>query len=425
MGKRNPKGTGTFYWNEKRQRFISEVPTGLKLKSGATHYKSKSFKASQKRQGEIYHRDMVHKVDKGEFIGGPRITFKQWTMKYLEFFTGDLKLTTVNQYRGKLETHVFPKIGRMPLVDINSIFLQELLTNMHRTQATKSVDSIRGILSSIFSEAERQGLVSSNPVKKTKPPKRKFGEKSKKQPPWSLEEARYVVGLEWGTVMNAFICLGLCTGMRKGEMLGLQWGDVDLDAGTIYIQRTLCSTTERSLDGSTTKSYLVFNTPKTVDSERFLQIQPDALVGLRTIKAFQEIVQKEKGREWNPLGLVFCEPDGRPINPSTQLSRYKRFLKKHNVRFITIHDLRHTFAEILVADEAHMHQVQQALGHREPETTKSQYARDIPVLGQQATAHMAKLLFPESQVTPLVAGKVVKKTPNKKSFKAGGRRSYG
>ena len=374
---------------------------------------------------ERYHRDMLHKKDIGERIGGPRITFKQWSMKYIEFFTGDLKPTTVNQYRGKLETHIFPKIGYMPLTDIDSVHLQELLTNMHRTQATKSVDSIRGILSSIFSEAERQELVSSNPVKKTKPPKRKPGEKSKKQPPWTLDEARYVVGLEWGTDMNAFICLGLCTGMRKGEMLGLQWGDVDLDAGTIYIQRTLCSTTERSLDGSVIKSFLVFNTPKTVDSERFLQIQPDALVGLRTIKACQELIQKEKGREWNPLGLVFCEPDGSPINPSTQLSRYKRFLNKHNVRFITIHDMRHTFAEVLVSDEAQMHQVQQALGHRELETTKNQYARDIPVLGQQATAHMAKLLFPESQLTPLVAGKKVKKIPNTKSHKAGGRRSYG
>jgi integrase len=213
--------------------------------------------------------------------------------------------------------------------------------------------------------------------------------------------------------------------MRKGEMLGLQWDDIDLDAGTLYIQRTLCSTTEYSIDGTTINSKLVFNSPKTSDSERFLQVQPDALVGLRMIKHSQEMTRNELGQGWNSLNLVFCEEDGRPINPSSQLSRFKRFLRKHGVRPISIHDMRHSFAEILISDQASLQQVQQALGHRDYETTKNQYARDIPILAQQATAHISKILFPETELVPLVGLPILKKNPNKKSQKAGGRRSYG
>lgn len=220
--------------------------------------------------------------------------------------------------------------------------------------------------------------------------------------------------------MNSFICLALCTGMRKGEMLGLQWGDIDLDAGTIYIQRTLCNTTNISTDGSRRKSELVFNEPKTVDLKRFRQVQTDALVGLRIIKENQEFIKREKGSLWNPLGLVFCEPSGRPINSSMQLLRYKRFLKKHAIRYITIHDNRHTFAELLVGDEAQLQQVQQAHGHHDIQVTKNVYARDIPVLGQQATAHIARLLFPQSDVAPMAKlPKVMKTSSGRKN--PGGR----
>ena len=195
-----------------------------------------------------------------------------------------------------------------------------------------------------------------------------------------------------GSFMNAWISFTLATGMRLGETLGLQWQDIDLETGDLYVQRTLRITSDYKTDSG--KNELVFNTPKTPDSHRMMRIHSHTLDQLQLMKASQELAKLELGDAWVNSGCIFANRDGSPMMPTSFRSRYKKFLQRNNIRYITPHDIRHTFAVRLIENGASLQQVQQALGHSSIEITKDTYANNLPVLAQQATELQAKLMYP-------------------------------
>ena len=295
--------------------------------------------------------------------------------------------------------YINPSLGRIPVQDITSMQLEEFFGRMRKNKSAKTVNTVRGLLSGIFSSAERHELIVSNPVRRTKPAHQGEWDPTTKRPPWTIDESRAALKAAQGTEMYAFITLALSTGMRIGEILGLQWGDVDFESGSIYVQRTLRMTTEYHLDGSS-KSGLVLNTPKTKDSQRYLQIHTDALNALKVIHFGQEIDKSLSDSKFKKTDFVFSKPDGSPFTPSTFRSQYKRFLESNGLRYIRPHDIRHTFAVSLLENGGSLQQIQQAMGHSSIDITKNVYGQNLPVLGQQATALMAQLLNPESDIAP-------------------------
>ena len=390
---RHTKGEGSIFFSKAKGKWIVRVP--LRNSMNGKHERVERT-ASSKGEAVRLRRDLLNQRDNQLLATGPKQTFKEYSQHYLEYEAPSrCKETTINDYDLKLRVYIYPVFGDRPFRDITSNELQEFFIKLHKKYATKTVESIRGIMSGIFSAAERHGHIPSNPIKRTRPPQKKQFERPKRHTVWTEEELREVIAVSTDTPFQAFIYLASTTGLRLGELLGLTWEDLDFETGALYVQRTLRLTQDR-LTRSNKKYQLVFNTPKTADSYRMLQVQPVVLDALTLHKMSQDLLRIEVGAEWADFDLVFPEKTGKPVNPTTFRGRYERFLKSNGLRYIAPHDIRHTFATTLVANNASLQEVQQAMGHHDIKVTKNIYARDIPSLGHQAVSKMTQIIFPGS-----------------------------
>ena len=416
--KRNTKGEGSVFYSEAKAKWIVRVP----LRNSVDGRTQKVERTVATRNEAIrLRRELLNQRDNRLLATGPKQSFKDYAEHYLEFEAPNrCKATTINDYDLKLRVYIYPVFGERPYRDITSSELTEFFSKLHKKYATKTVESIRGIMSGIFSAAERHEHIPTNPVKRTLPPQRKEFESQKKHPVWTENELRSVIEISTDTPFQAFIFLAATTGLRLGELLGLTWEDLDFQTGALYVQRTLRLTQDR-LTRSNKKYQLVFNTPKTADSNRMLQVQPVVLDALMMHKLSQDLLKAEVGTKWTDFDLVFPEKTGMPVNPTTFRGRYQRFLERNGIRYIAPHDIRHTFATTLVANNASLQEVQQAMGHHDIKVTKNIYARDIPSLGHQAVSKMTQIIFPGSPERPSLG--IVAPKPLGPKRKSGDRKS--
>jgi integrase len=166
--------------------------------------------------------------------------------------------------------------------------------------------------------------------------------------------------------------------MRPGEALGLRWEDIDRAEGILKVSGTLKE--ERSIaPGGKGVVKLVRDDPKTFSSSRTLPISQalDAALGRQLL--YREMAEISGGSEWNDSGYVIITSRGTPFHISNLRKSFKKFLKINKIRYIRMHDMRHTVAHISLNDAATpIEQTSQALGHSRIETTKHIYAGNVP-----------------------------------------------
>ena len=172
------------------------------------------------------------------------------------------------------------------------------------------------------------------------------------------------------------ILLAVSSGMRRGELLGLRWSDVDLVAGTVAVRQTI----------EETKAGLTFKGPKTARSRRVLPIGATTVAALKHHRAAQDELRLGQGGDYQDADLVFCLPDGSPWSPSAFSLAFGRLLRKTTLPQIRFHDLRHTHASQLLAQGVHPKIVSERLGHANIGITLDCYSHVLPGLQQEAVA---------------------------------------
>jgi integrase len=177
--------------------------------------------------------------------------------------------------------------------------------------------------------------------------------------------------------------LALTTGMRQGELLGLKWGDVDLNAGTLAVRRSLQRQRENGL---------VFEEPKTARSRRSIRLSQRAIEALRTHRDRQTFERSGAGGEWTAYDLVFCDSTGKPLDPSYQTAILKKAVGAAGVPAIRFHDMRHTVATMLLSRGVHVKVVSEMLGHATIVLTLDTYSHVIPAMQGDAAAAMDAIL---------------------------------
>src|SRR5437867_4593959 len=175
-------------------------------------------------------------------------------------------------------------------------------------------------------------------------------------------------------VRTLLLCAVL-TGMRRGELLGLRWEDIDLEGHRIFVRRALWR-------GK-------FVTPKSRRSRRTIDLAPTLRAALARLPSrFQS-------------GLVFCSPDGEPINPDTFAQRdWARALRRAGLRRVRFHDLRHTYASLLIAQGAHPKYIQAQLGHASTQTTLDRYGHLMPDAHAAEAQKLDELVFGSPTAPP-------------------------
>jgi integrase len=358
---------------------------------------------------------------------GRGTTAAQWLGTYLDTVlpsSGRCDPGTIRDYRSKIEHWVLPVIGRIRVDRIKTEHLEEIYLRMRRAgRADSTVLKVHRILSRAFEIARRRRLVAHNVAKDMDAPTFDAADVA----PLTQEDAAAVLAAAAGQRNSARWSVALALGLRQGEVLGLRWAFVDLDGGEVRVWWQLRRRAfEHGCGGACGKrrggncparvmplrtgevNILDLSKPADADrrtgfvlkrpkgkGKRQVPIPEELVAELRRHLAAQQIERALAGPLWQDHGLVFCEPDGRPIDPARDHAEWKAILAGAGVPAARLHDGRHTAATIMIFLGVPVEVVQEILGHSDVRTTRG-YTHVASEMAKSATARMGRALLKSS-----------------------------
>lgn len=287
----------------------------------------------------------------------PDILLMDYIKGWIEKRRPDISPTTYRNYLHMADHHMSSYFNQLCLKQITLREIEAYYQYL-REQGLSST-TIRhhhALLQSVFHEACRQELVPQNPVELAEKPKRQRAQISY----YSEQEARELIDAAKGTKLELVVTLTLAYGLRRSEVLGLRWQDVDFEKQTILI----CNSVVEGVDDGK-RIVCQKSTLKQAASYRTLPLFEPITTLLR-----EEWVRK---REQNPT-YVCSDRYGNVMKPDVVTHDFQKFLKENNLRHIRFHDLRHTCASLLIAGHTPLIQVQHWLGHSTMLTTADLYS---------------------------------------------------
>ncbi len=247
--------------------------------------------------------------------------------------------------------------------------MEEAMTS--RGLSGSTVNQAHRILHKALKDAVKWGVALRN-VTETVTPPRKSTREMQVLPPADLKTLLYAAE-EAG--MGSLLLLAAHTGLRRGELLGLKWQDVELSQGMLSVQRAL-----RVVSG---KGYIVAE-PKSSADRRRISLGPVAVTALRQHGATQAELRLGLGPLWRDEDWVFTRSDGRHLDPDVVTHRFRKLVQGLDIPRIRLHDLRHTHATLLLLAGVHPKVVQERLGHSSIAITLDTYSHVLPGLQEKA-----------------------------------------
>ena len=295
-----------------------------------------------------------------------RITVAQLVRRWLEEAKWNVRPATLHFYERTTRLHVLPELGDVAAATIGPADLSRLYAAKRDAGlAESSVHHIHASVRACFRWALAEDLLDRNPADRVKRPPRQVREE---RHVWTQDTvARAAIAAD-GLVVGVPMVLAAWAGLRRGEVCGLRWENVDLDGGRLAIAEVL----EQTKAGA-----LHIEPPKTAHGERIVPLAPAVVEILRRHKARQDEYAVAHRRSWNAAGYVICRRDGAPMKPDNLSSAWSSFVRSHGLPQISFHDLRHTYATDLFAQaenpESMLKVVQELLGHAHASTTADIY----------------------------------------------------
>lgn len=301
---------------------------------------------------------------------------ERWLRDYVE---PRLRPKTQDSYRRLLSKHILPALGAARLRRLQAHQIQSLYARMVRDGLSpRTVRYAHAILHRMLACAVKWGLLGRNVADQVSPP----AERRREPAVLDEEGARRLLSAARGDRLHALWALALGTGMRRGELLGLKWEDVDLEAGIITVRRSLVEVSGQR----------IFQEPKTASGRRRVELTPALVEILRRHRAAQARERLALGPAYQDNGLVFCQEDGRPLHPHNVVRRsFRRLLARAGLPPIRFHDLRHSHATLLLTRGTHPKVVQERLGHSRIGTTLDTYSHIVPGMQRDAALRLDHL----------------------------------
>jgi integrase len=305
--------------------------------------------------------------------------------EYLERWLKDsvkdtVRPSTYEVHRHMVEPHIIPALGRLKLKDLNPVHVRHFYREkLDSGLSAATVRKMHRVLRKALKQAVLDGLIPRNVCEAVKPPKVERKEIS----PLDREQAKALLEAAREDRLEALYVLAIHTGMREGELLGLKWDDVDLEANVLRLRRALVR------EGGKVK----VGDLKTAKSRRSIRLTRAAADALRGHLERQLAEMERMGSLYQPGGLVFATESGTLINPSNLRNRsFKPLLKRASLPDICFHDLRHTCATLLLSQDTHPKLVQELLGHATIAMTLDTYSHFLPSMGDQTVRAMEAAL---------------------------------
>ena len=311
----------------------------------------KSFYGKTQREVKDKMQAAQSQVTSGDWLEPSRATVEDWMRIWAEDYTGHLKPRTAIMYKGYINNHIIPGLGKAPLQKLQPHDVQKFYNKLSIDLAPKSVKNIHGILHKALKQAVANGMMRTNPADFCTLPKAKKPEIK----PLGEEEMKAFIrkSLEKTDTSRLVFAVDTLTGMRQSEILGLTWDNVDLDNGLIYVKQQL------QLVGG---KYVLL-TPKH-DKERVISISPYVVKLLQGQIREQKKWQLAAGSAWdNTNNFVFTDELGDNLKRHTIYKRFKKIAAEIGCPDARFHDLRHTYAVFSLRAGDDIKTLQDNLGH--------------------------------------------------------------
>jgi len=295
-----------------------------------------------------------------------------WIYDYfMEFKRNNLKVTTFNSYLGLYRKHILnSEIGMMQITEIDTISLQKFYNQKaSEGYSSKTIRHMSVIINETLDYAVRLRMIEFNPNKYTILPKKEKYEASI----LTKEEVNVLLEQAKKEPLYPIVITCLFTGMRKGEIMALKWENVDFKNKVIHIKGSLCRVEKEADENGVRRTVYEVMEPKTKKSIRSIPMLEQTYEALNIQKQRQEEDKKLYAEIYRDQDFVFAKFDGSYISQRGFMNQYHAFLKKYDVRDIRFHDLRHTFASLLIESGTSAKVVQELLGHTTITTTMDIY----------------------------------------------------
>jgi integrase len=348
-----------------------------------------------RKEAERVLAELIKHQHDGDYRAPERITVEAYLLeRWLPMKRAQLRPSSFDSYERNLKNHVIPRLGSVPLQrltpeDLDGLYA-DLLSGGRRNGSggclsAKTVRYVHGIVRKALADAHRKGTVSRNVADLADPPKASAFRRQEMRA-WNAAQLRqFLEEMSTHRLYGAFF-LAANTGMRRGEVLGLRWRDVDFSAGRLSVQQALISIAYR----------LELADVKTNAGRRTIDLDERTRAVLRARRKQQLEEHLLIGRRCTDDTLVFSQPDGSPIRPDYLSQLFERHLTRSVLPRIRFHDLRHTHATILLQAGVPVKVVSERLGHANPAFTMTVYQHVLPGMQADAAATFSETVFGET-----------------------------
>jgi integrase len=337
-----------------------------------------------KKDAQQFLNETMATIQAGTFTQPTRVTFGEFlTERWLPTRRMAVRESTYASYRGMVERHVIPALGHVPIQQISPDHLDRFYADLVAKElATKTVRNVHVLVHRALRDAVRKNLVPRNVADAADPPKLNRANRDEMKT-WTPEQLRaFFEGIADHRLAAAYV-LAATTGMRRGEVLGVRWRDVDFAARRLHVQQTVLSVEYK----------LTIGRPKTVRGERKIALDPETIRILTEHRAAQHRERALLGDGYIDNGLVFAREDGNPIHPDYFSQTFNRTVRRLKLPRIRLHDLRHTHATLGLAAGVHVKVMSDRLGHATTAFTQDVYIHAIPAVEDDAADQIAGLVF--------------------------------
>ena len=348
--------------------------------TGVRHRRYHTVHGSKKEAQEVLKKLLLNPDENLNAVQSS-IRLRDWMRTWLDEYLPHIAQTTRDGYEEKIRNHISPVLGGTPINQLDTTQIQRFINSrIDRGMAPKSIRALYNNLNASLNKAVQLKILAHNPCTGVVLPKLKRYQSEV----YDAEQIQHLLEVAKQDSISAYaICiLGALLGLRRGEMTALRWEQVDF----VNKKVTICENRVQSSKGVIEKA------PKSESGIRTITIGKKALDALRYIKDFYD--DSCRNNPWfHGAGYVLFKEDGQPYRPDCITQLWGRFIQRTDLPYIRLHDLRHTNATLLIANDVSARVVQHRLGHADVSTTLQRYVHVQAAMDEAAADKIDSAIF--------------------------------
>jgi integrase len=341
--------------------------------------RQKRLAATTKQEIERLVAEHIQRVTSGSYADAGKLTLRAYLARWLAALEG-VSPATRRRYADLVRLHVVPVLGARLLVKLTPLDVQALYADRKASGLSPtSINLLHNMLHRALKQAVDWDLLPRNPTERVKAPRPAAPEPAT----WDATQVARFLAAADQTDDAALWRVALCTGMRRSELLGLAWADVDLERGVLNVRHARKRGEENRWETGA---------PKTRKGRRQIALPPSAVDALRQHRKAQLEYRLLLGGAYRDQGYVFAGDQGQPLHPNGLDHRFRRLVADAGLPWIKLHGLRHTNATVSLAAGEHPKIVQERLGHSTISMTLDRYSHVTESMQWEAAQRLDALL---------------------------------